>query len=281
MIKKTKGYWSNRFTSKEIYVWTCNKWSTINQRTVNGKYATQPACSLNAQHRSYLAKGIMIDMTQEEFFDWCASKENEILAMMNKGERPSIDRICEDCSYSIENIKVIPLISNMKKESSVTTSPVRNKNQYTLANRLAYITHHEGYSYKELVIDYYLKNFPVKFVLECVDNNLLDNYLDLVTPETVVNSDVVKILEDKVSEVKKLEELALQRIADRKSRVFARKAKLQAEIDRKADKKWAKSLPEYDEVTKEYSKIRQILVFRGTTVQKEVIKHLKEKYNRN
>lgn len=281
MSKKAKGYWSNRFTSREVYLWTCNKWSTINQRTVNGKYVNQPACSLNAQHRSYLAKGIMIDMTQEEFYDWCSSNENKILQMMKAGERPSIDRICDECSYSIDNIHIIPLISNMRKDSTSTKTSFRDKTQYTLKNRQVYITNHEGYAYKELIIDYYLKNYPVKFVLECVNLNLIEKYLELVTPETVINSDVVKILEDKVAEAKKLEELAIKAIEDRKSRVIARKSRKEAILNRKSDKKWAKSLLEYDEVTKEVNKIRQLLVLKGTTVQKEVIRILKEKYNRN
>lgn len=281
MIKKTKGYWRNRFTSKEVYLWTSNKWSTINQRTINGKYATQPACSMNKQHRSYLAKGIMIDMTQDEFFDWCSARETQILEMMGNGERPSIDRICEECTYSIENIEIIPLITNMRKDSSVLTTSARNKTQYTLHNRQMYITSHEGYPYKELVIDYYLKNYPIKFILECVELDLISNHLDLVTSETVVNSDVVKILEDKVTEAKKLEELAIKEIESRKIRAIARKSRKESELNRKSDKKWAKSLPEYDEVTKEVNKIRHLLVIKGTTVQKEVIRVLKEKYNRN
>lgn len=280
--RKVKNYWRNKFVSSEVSNWTHQKWAAINQRTVNGAYATAPSLVKNPQTLSYIKKNILIDMTKDEFFDWCSANESKILEMMVNNERPSIDRICEDCTYSIDNIQIIPLIDNMTKDSSVCVRVERDKIDYTLRNRRQYILAHGDYQYKELVIDYYLKNFPLKFVKEVVELDLIPDYTSWVTPETVVDDKVVSFIQRKVEEDEALKAETVAILEKKKRHKMDIEEKKMSEVKRKADKAWAKSLPEYSEMIKSLSQrqVNALLSIRGTTVQKEAIRLLKEKYNR-
>lgn len=158
--------------------WVSNKWLTINQRTVNGQYANSPSVRNNPQQRSYLAKGIRLEMTKEEFISYCSDNYDKIRSMMDAGERPSIDRVCDDCPYSIDNIHIIPLIDNLTKDKQASNRKKVSKLAYTIINRKQYILHNNQ-DHKVLGIDKYLIGNKIKDIVEAVELGLIRQPFEL------------------------------------------------------------------------------------------------------
>lgn len=80
------------------------RWGDINRRCVNG---SNPQWD-HPHHKSYLEKGVRLEMTKQEFLDWVYAKWDEFVAIFRSGDIPSIDRINPDGHYSIANLRVIP-----------------------------------------------------------------------------------------------------------------------------------------------------------------------------
>lgn len=92
-----------------------SRWSSLNQRSINGKYTTSPSAQKCPQLKSYRDKGITIDLTYDQFKAWMLANEtlhNEIVA---RGDKSSIDRIDESLGYNLDNIQLIPLHQNIEK----------------------------------------------------------------------------------------------------------------------------------------------------------------------
>lgn len=114
----------NNESKKNMKKWTIenpylalinNRWASINQRTVNGKFTTSQSAQKCPQLKNYRDRGITLDMTYEEFKGWMLANEgihNEIVAT---GDKSSIDRIDEELGYSLDNIQLIPLHKNIEK----------------------------------------------------------------------------------------------------------------------------------------------------------------------
>lgn len=81
----------------------CNTWNNIKKRVING--------NPDIKNQSYIKKGIMLNMTKEEFYNWCDSIW-EIASKMNK---PSIDRINSNGHYELSNIQILEHKDNVKK----------------------------------------------------------------------------------------------------------------------------------------------------------------------
>jgi hypothetical protein len=81
----------------------CNTWNNIKKRTVN--YNPDP------RNKSYIKKGIELQMSKEEFYAWC-DLNWEVIRTMKK---PSIDRIDSNLHYSLDNIQVLEHLDNIKK----------------------------------------------------------------------------------------------------------------------------------------------------------------------
>lgn len=69
-----------------------------------------PKC-MNLQKSKYYIN-VKIEFTREEFKDWCKSNWEKIINL----KRPSIDRIDKNKNYSIDNIQVIELSDNIRKD---------------------------------------------------------------------------------------------------------------------------------------------------------------------
>lgn len=92
-----------------------NRWHSINQRCVNGLYSTSDSALHSPQFVSYHKKGITINLTREEFTDWMYSVEDIHNAIIESGDKSSIDRIDENRGYEIGNIQLLSLHANIEK----------------------------------------------------------------------------------------------------------------------------------------------------------------------
>lgn len=75
-----------------------------------GKYS-----HLRTEKKCKNYKNISIEFTREEFKNWCKKNEKTILSL----KRPSIDRINNYKNYSLDNIQVIELKHNIRKDKTV------------------------------------------------------------------------------------------------------------------------------------------------------------------
>lgn len=105
-------------------------WTGINARTVNGLYADNN----NKSNVHYLKRGILLKFERAEYKEWCFKQREAFLLMLQRGERPSIDRIDSSGHYSLSNLRIVPLKTNSKagnaerirlKHLAFATLPVR------------------------------------------------------------------------------------------------------------------------------------------------------------
>lgn len=117
-----------------------NRYKSLNQRCINGKYTTSPSAVSCPQLKSYRDKGIELLMSYETFREWMLANEgvhNEIVA---RGEKSSIDRIDETLGYSIDNIQLISLHKNIEKRfgKKCEYQSENKKEQKKMENKIAY-----------------------------------------------------------------------------------------------------------------------------------------------
>lgn len=91
-----------------------NRWSSINQRCVNGKYTKSSTAVLTPQLLSYRRRGITVDMTYDEFVGWMFDNRATFDLIKSAGEIPSIDRIDNNKGYALDNIRLMALHSNIE-----------------------------------------------------------------------------------------------------------------------------------------------------------------------
>jgi hypothetical protein len=275
-----RGHWRHRFATEEVYNWTVNKWNTINQRTVNGKYVRESASSINPQHQSYLKKGIKIEISKEDFFDYCSDNEKKILEMMVNGQRPSIDRIDIEKDYTWENIQIIPLLVNLRKDRtgdgasrSSVGSPLKR-----LGNRKIYLaTHPETRDLR--FSDKLLEVANPHVIVNAVGiwDARLDEPYDEASPHYGYYLEVLGAVLEALEAQKALVDLQAKLKASR-ALIEAQKAKdLESLVTYQTAKAWAKSCPEYASVYLANNKLamRGLL---GTTAQRQTILDLQEMY---
>lgn len=91
-----------------------NRWASINQRTINGKYNSSESVQRCEQMKSYHKKQITIDITFEEFRNWMLDNEDLHNEIVESGNKSSIDRIDETKGYSLDNMRLISLHENIE-----------------------------------------------------------------------------------------------------------------------------------------------------------------------
>lgn len=85
-------------------------WNNLNKRAVNG------SCAQHIErNKSYFEKGIELQMTKTEFYDFCKTNRDLIMNFYKQGEIPSIDRIDSNSHYALENVRIISLTDNITK----------------------------------------------------------------------------------------------------------------------------------------------------------------------
>lgn len=92
-----------------------NRWSSINQRTSNGKYNSSNSAINSPQYKSYHRKNITVNMTKDEFITWMLSVEETHNKIIATGQKSSIDRIDDNKGYEIGNLQLISLHENIEK----------------------------------------------------------------------------------------------------------------------------------------------------------------------
>ena len=96
---------------KKVSKFYNNAWSNMNIRC--GKYThlqTKDKC------KSYVDTKILFN--QEDFKKWCWNQKNLIESL----NRPSIDRIDKNKHYSLDNLQIIELFDNIRKDKTVFTN---------------------------------------------------------------------------------------------------------------------------------------------------------------
>lgn len=287
--RRKRTQWKHLFTSPEVLTWTGLKWATINQRTVNGRYVNNLSVILNRQQQSYYTKGIRIEVTKEEFFQFCANNETKVLEIMARGEKASIDRIDDDGHYSLDNMQVISLTENRRKSHPVSTvAKKKSKVRATLDNRRAYLEYHPTVETK-LVIDDYLR---LTLVDGSISTKVIENLVEggfIKEPFSQVQLDSNTITDDSMEYIRSYKILQLENAQANLLQMEEVEKELQAQKDalidaktaeakRKAVKAWAKAHPEYNDLMMEMYEYRPSLMAANTTPQKETIKLLAAKY---
>lgn len=134
--KASKAVWAKNNPYLQIIN---NRWSSLNQRCVNGKYTTSPSAKQCPQLKSYRAKGITIDMTFNEFREWMLANEELHNQIVASGEKSSIDRIDERIGYRLDNIQMISLHENIEKRYDKECERTTDKETRKKWNRSQYI----------------------------------------------------------------------------------------------------------------------------------------------
>ena len=70
---------------------------------------------LQTEEKCLTYADVSIEFSREEYKAWCLSREQEILSL----NRPSLDRKDKSKNYTIENIQVIELALNIRKDKTV------------------------------------------------------------------------------------------------------------------------------------------------------------------
>ncbi len=86
-------------------------WHVLNKRTINGKYPDRN----NPKNEIYFKKGVRLEMTRDQFKEFCELNKQSILKLYKDGKTPSLDRVNSKKHYSVENIEIISLRDNIKK----------------------------------------------------------------------------------------------------------------------------------------------------------------------
>lgn len=92
-----------------------NRFRSMQQRCINGKYANEISVQNNAQHISYKKRKITLEMTREEFVNWMLENRHIHEAIVANGDISSVDRINENEGYKIGNLQLLALHKNIQK----------------------------------------------------------------------------------------------------------------------------------------------------------------------
>lgn len=123
-----------------------NRWSSINQRCVNGVYSKSTSVQHSPQFRSYHKHNITVNMTKEEFTAWMLSVEHIHNQIVSKGEVSNIDRIDESKGYEIGNMQMISQKDNIEKRfgKTITTKSPEARKKACERKKLEYQKSKEG-----------------------------------------------------------------------------------------------------------------------------------------
>jgi hypothetical protein len=86
-------------------------WNSMNRRTINGSNPDYK----NINTINYLKKGIALDFSKKEYYDWCESQRDIIEKIYTESRTPSIDRVNPDKNYSLDNVRILPFDMNNRR----------------------------------------------------------------------------------------------------------------------------------------------------------------------
>lgn len=165
--------YKSQFNSDLAYKWCMGAWSSLNQRTINGRYANEASVVSNPQQRSYLKKGRTLSLTKDEFFDWASSQEDLIDSIYASGDKPNVDRIDDSGNYDLDNIQIISATENRLKrklkKGILRPYNVKYGKLYAMVtNRKAYLTSMQGKEIKDKPFDTLILTLPPSIVCDII-----------------------------------------------------------------------------------------------------------------
>ena len=83
-------------------------WANMNVRC--GKYR-----HLQTEEKCRTYANISVEFSREEYKNWCSARKEDILSL----KRPSVDRKDKDKNYSFDNIQIIELKINIRKDKTL------------------------------------------------------------------------------------------------------------------------------------------------------------------
>lgn len=120
-------------------------WTTMNQRTVNGR-----GPQLTKRNKVYFERGIRLEFSKLEFCKWVSDHWKEFEDIYKSGRTPSIDRINSLGHYSLDNLQVIDLKENMAKDRRKPVTAINNKTGEKREYRCAIDAESDGFSRKHI-----------------------------------------------------------------------------------------------------------------------------------
>lgn len=92
-----------------------NRYKSLQQRCVNGKYSGSSAVKSTRQIASYQRKGITLDFTLAEFLEFAEKNYNLFCELESQNKRPTVARKDQSKSYTLENIEIVPKIVSYER----------------------------------------------------------------------------------------------------------------------------------------------------------------------
>lgn len=120
-------------------------WTTLNQRCINGAHFSD-----TSRNKSYRDKAVMLEMTKAQFSEWVDCNWAKFAALYAEGKTPSIDRINNALGYFAENMDVIDLKENMRKDRNKPVTRVDIFTGKEVTYESARAAEIDGYSYKQI-----------------------------------------------------------------------------------------------------------------------------------
>jgi len=83
-------------------------WTALNVRCANGKYHLD-------SRRNAAYRNVELRVTRDELSRWCEQQRDHIRAL----RRPSIDRLDSGTHYTLDNMQIIELAENIRKDKTI------------------------------------------------------------------------------------------------------------------------------------------------------------------
>ena len=129
-FKKHHKKWLKSFAG-----WIYRSWGHIKLRTGNlGSEKTKQMPKI----RQYIEKGITLQMSKNDFYAFCFEHQHDWDALVAQGKKPSIDRINPAKGYSVDNIRILDTIENIRAGSITSAAGAKFRaaaRKYSISQR--------------------------------------------------------------------------------------------------------------------------------------------------
>lgn len=132
--KKAVIYQRNKKIKNPLEEYTKTSWKAVNQRSTNGVYSNTPAIKNSPQMASYHRKGILLEISKEEWIKFWKDNEQVVLEIIENKLIPSVDRIDTTKNYSLDNIRIISREKNMMIRFSTDYENIEDKEFKNIVN---------------------------------------------------------------------------------------------------------------------------------------------------